>query len=85
MHDNHAIKRPLDGLPETMAATTEQPDPKALYVVQGHERALDPDTTVVVGDRGTGKSFWSAALNGPTTRHLIASQLPRLRLETVRL
>ncbi len=88
MTSNHfptePVREALDGLPETMAATTEQPDPKALYVVQGHERALDPDTTVVVGDRGTGKSFWSAALNGPITRRLIASQLPRLRLETVK-
>lgn len=77
------VRKSIDDLPETMAATIDQPDPLELFVVLGHERALDPDSTVVVGDRGTGKSFWSAALNGPLTRQLISAQLPRLRLDTV--
>jgi hypothetical protein len=77
------VRRSLAELPETMAATTEQPDPRAMFVVLGHERALDPDSTIVVGDRGTGKSFWSAALNSPVTRGLIHGQLPRLRLDRV--
>lgn len=77
------VRKSLDDLPETMAATIDQPDPRELFVVLGHERALDPASTVVVGDRGTGKSFWSAALNGTLTRHLIAAQLPRLRLDSI--
>ncbi len=52
-------------------------------MVPGHERALDPDSTVVIGDRGTGKSFWSAALNGIETSRLIAVQLPRLKLDKI--
>ncbi len=76
-----AVRRSLDDLPETLAATTDQPDPRELFVVPGHERALDPDSTLVVGERGTGKSFWSAALNGDLPRRLIAVQLPRLRLD----
>ncbi|MCB2262409.1 MAG: hypothetical protein LGR52_05645 [Candidatus Thiosymbion ectosymbiont of Robbea hypermnestra] len=78
-----AVRGSLDDLPETLAATTEQPNPRELFVVPGHERALDPDSTLVVGDRGTGKSFWSAALNGDLTRRLIAAQLPRLKLDRV--
>jgi hypothetical protein len=78
------VRRSLESLPETMAATTtEQPDPPAMFVVLGHERALDPESTIVVGDRGTGKSFWSAALNSSVTRGLIHGQLPRLRLDRV--
>lgn len=77
------VRASLDDLPETMAATTEQPDPRAMFVVLGHERALDPESTIVVGDRGTGKSFWSAALNSPVTRGLIHGQLPRLKLDRV--
>ncbi len=77
------VRNSLDDLPETMAATIDQPDPRELFVVLGHERALDTDSTVVVGDRGTGKSFWSAALNGTLTRRLIATQLPRLRLDRI--
>jgi len=78
-----AVRGSLEELPETIAATTEQPDPRAMFVVLGHERALDPDSTIVVGDRGTGKSFWSAALNSPVTRRLIHGQLPRLHLDRV--
>jgi len=79
-----AVRRSLDELPDTMAmVTTEEPSLQELFVVPGHERALDLDSTVVVGDRGTGKSFWSAALNGSLTRSLIAAQLPRLKFDGV--
>lgn len=77
------VRRSLDELPETVAMSTAEPNPNELYVVLGHERALDPDSTLVVGDRGTGKSFWSAALNSPVTRALIHAQLPRLHLDRV--
>ncbi|MEA3643402.1 MAG: hypothetical protein VBE63_26230 [Lamprobacter sp.] len=77
------VRQSLDELPETMAVSTAEPNPSELYVVLGHERALDPDSTLVVGDRGTGKSFWSAALNSPVSRALIHAQLPRLHLDRV--
>lgn len=77
------VRRSLDELPDTMDASTQPPDPSELYVVLGHERALDPNSTLVVGDRGSGKSFWSAALNSPVTRALIHAQLPRLHLDRV--
>ena len=77
------VRRSLDELPDTMDASTNPPDPNELYVVLGHERALDPNSTLVVGDRGSGKSFWSAALNSPVTRALIHAQLPRLHLDRV--
>jgi hypothetical protein len=77
------VRRSLDELPETMAVSTAEPNPNELYVVLGHERALDPDSALVVGDRGTGKSFWSAALNSPVSRALIHAQLPRLHLDRV--
>jgi hypothetical protein len=77
------VRRALDALPDTMDASTNPPDPNELYVVLGHERALDPNSALVVGDRGSGKSFWSAALNSPVTRGLIHAQLPRLHLDRV--
>lgn len=51
-----------------------------VYVVGGHERALNPSTMLVVGDRGSGKSFWCSALNNNAVRNMLNSQLPRLRL-----
>ncbi len=62
----------------------EPPDTREIYIVPGHEKVLDPETPIVVGDRGTGKSFWSAALNGEETRLLIGRQLSLLNLESVR-
>lgn len=78
-----ALRRAFEAIPEEMAHGTQPPEPSEIYVVPGHESALNPDTAVVVGDRGTGKSFWSAALNGETTRMVIGRQLKRLRLDKV--
>src|SRR5690606_12604340 len=58
----------------------EPPRTEDIYLVKGHEKALNLETTLVVGDRGTGKSFWCAVLNGEQTRKLIDQQFPRLRL-----
>lgn len=79
-----ALHEAFEDIPNEVAhhGTTE-PRPHEVYVVPGHEKALNPDVPVVVGDRGTGKSFWSAALNGDATRTLIADQLRRLRLHNV--
>lgn len=80
-----ALRPAFEAIPEEAAHHgTEPPEPSSIYVVPGHEGALNPDTPVVVGDRGTGKSFWSAALNGETTRLVIGRQLKRLRLDKVR-
>ncbi|SFM50361.1 hypothetical protein SAMN05421721_107127 [Ectothiorhodospira mobilis] len=73
----------FQAIPEEMGHGIQPPEPSEMYVVPGHESALNPDTAVVVGDRGTGKSFWSAALNGETTRMVIGRQLKRLRLDKV--
>jgi hypothetical protein len=61
---------------------TEAPgelDPRFMYVPRTHVRALDPDNMLVVGARGTGKSFWRHALIGEATRAMLASQTPSLR------
>ncbi|HSH49489.1 MAG TPA: hypothetical protein VK991_12965 [Halomonas sp.] len=82
---NDALRPAFEAIPEEVAHHgTEPPAPTSVYVVPGHESALNPDTAVVVGDRGTGKSFWSAALNGEATRGAIARQLKRLRLDKVK-
>ena len=79
------LRAAFEAIPEEVAHHgTQPPAPASVYVVPGHESALNPNTPVVVGDRGTGKSFWSAALNGETTRMMIGRQLKRLRLDKVR-
>lgn len=79
-----AVREALESIPEEIAHHgTEPPEVGQMYVVPSHEKALNPETPLVVGDRGVGKSFWSAALNGDATRTAIAKQLSRLNLESV--
>lgn len=60
---------------------TQPPELTQIYPPEGHEAALDPERPLVIGGRGTGKSFWSATLLNPVTREFIASSYPRLQLE----
>ncbi len=77
-----AISDSLSEIPEVVAHSgNEPPVTRDIFMVPGHEKALNIDTTIVVGDRGSGKSFWCAALNADESRQLIGSQFPRLRLE----
>lgn len=55
-------------------------DTKNLYVPTTHHRALNPDTMLVVGIRGAGKSFWWAALQSAAHRKIVREYLPRLPL-----
>jgi hypothetical protein len=43
-----------------------------VLIVQSHRAALDPDRTLVVGNRGVGKSFWTHVLADPRTRAHVA-------------
>ena len=61
------------------------PDISEIFAPQEHGAALDPDRTLVIGNRGVGKTFWSTALVDDNTRAHIA-QLPvyaRLKLNNV--
>jgi len=80
-----ALRPAFEALSEEVAHHgTEQPAPASAYVVPGHESALNPDTAIVVGDRRTGKTFWSSALNGEATRMVIGQRLKRIRLDNTR-
>ncbi len=78
-----AVTAGLEQIPEIAAHLAGQQPPaiQDVYVVLGHERALNPDTLLVVGDRGSGKSFWCAALNDAAVRNMLSQQLPRLHLD----
>ncbi|HET7499868.1 MAG TPA: hypothetical protein VFK02_02665 [Kofleriaceae bacterium] len=55
---------------------TGAPDPRFVYVPRSHVRALDPDNMLVVGARGTGKSFWWHALLSDAVRTTL--QIPSM-------
>lgn len=47
-------------------------EPEMLFLPLRHKEALHWDASVVVGMRGAGKSVWTAALNDPTMRGVMA-------------
>jgi hypothetical protein len=71
--DVAAIRAGLKALPRT--ANHNPGEPVALddiVVVPGHRAALDPDRTLVVGNRGVGKSFWTHVLANSEARTYVA-------------
>jgi hypothetical protein len=56
-----------------------EPDPRFVYVPRTHVRALDPDNMLVVGARGTGKSFWWHALLSDAARATLTPQTPSMQ------
>jgi hypothetical protein len=65
----------LESLPTDVFVASD-PDPRFLYLPTSHIRALDPDSMLVVGARGTGKSFWWYALQNPETRRIVSDLFP---------
>jgi hypothetical protein len=65
----------LDSIPRDVFAA-DAPDPRFLYLPDSHVRALDPDSMLVVGARGTGKSFWWGALQNTATLKIVERLFP---------
>ena len=68
---------------ETAHIATNAPRWAEVFTPDAHRGALDPDRTVVVGDRGTGKSFWSSVLIHQEIRNIVAEQYPTIGLQYV--
>ncbi|MCP4700850.1 MAG: hypothetical protein GY862_28950 [Gammaproteobacteria bacterium] len=83
MTDEHlSIRKALTEItPVPSHNAAKAPDLVQIYTPKGHEAALDPERPLVIGERGTGKSFWSATLLNDKTRSFIARSYPRLELD----
>lgn len=80
--DFAAIRRGLAGLPSDHdAAGDHSPTVDEIFTPDQHANALDPNTPVVVGARGTGKSFWAGVLGKDDTREVTALAYPNLHLD----
>jgi len=67
------IREALSALPPLAAHSTgERLDPSDIFFPISHSAALDPEVTLVVGNRGMGKSFWASALAHEDTRNAIS-------------
>lgn len=79
--DIEALRAALSRLePAPSHDATVPPKVRQIYAPKGHQAALDPDRVLVIGGRGTGKSFWSATLLNDATRAFVAPSYPDLDL-----
>jgi hypothetical protein len=71
--DPKAARAALAALPDVAAQETLQPPSIAqVFVPKQHPKALSIDSSVVVGMRGAGKSFWTAVLATDAHRRFVA-------------
>src|SRR6187551_1151931 len=76
-----AIRKTLAALPSDHDASGQsRPTVDEIFTPPQHANALDPNTPIVVGARGTGKSFWAGVLEQEDTRAVAASAYPNLGL-----
>lgn len=57
----------------------ETPQPETLYLPPSHLKALRLDAHIVVGGRGVGKSFWTAALQSESLRNQLGTASSELQ------
>jgi hypothetical protein len=72
-------------LPVTTSNYGEEPDRRLVYVPPAHTKALRLESNLVVGARGVGKSFWTAALRSAALRALLGQEVRELERTTVRI
>lgn len=79
----HAIRQAIASIPGDVsndAVGAFVAKPEEIFAPAAHASALDPTTPIVVGSRGTGKSFWSGVLGQAATREAASMAYPKLRL-----
>ncbi len=84
--DFQAIRAGIAAIPGDVssdAVGSYAPKLEDIYAPETHAAALDPTTPIVVGSRGTGKSFWSGVLGQEETRNDAAKAYPKLHLQDV--
>ncbi len=67
----------LTALPQDTAVFGQTPELKDTFTPAGHSRALHPDAMLVVGIRGSGKSFWWTVLQSEKHRQMVAHLMPK--------
>lgn len=75
----------IDAIPYTTSNYGESPDQRLVYVPPAHIKALRLECNLVIGSRGVGKSFWTAALDTPSLRTMLGASVLELEKTQVRI
>ena len=68
----------VQALPIATSNYGEVPNQRHVYIPPAHSKALRLECNLVVGARGVGKSFWTAALSDATLRASLTSEVKEL-------
>ena len=74
-----AAREALAALPEG-TSHGESLEPERVYLPPSHVKAMDPNTLLVTGMRGAGKTFWWSALQDRGVRQLVGQQIKQSKL-----
>ncbi|TXH34998.1 MAG: hypothetical protein E6Q92_12360 [Burkholderiaceae bacterium] len=73
-----AVRQAIVAAPFELDNKGEVPRPGTLYIPPAHRKALSRESVLVIGARGVGKSFWTAALNNDGLREQIGGSIKEL-------
>jgi hypothetical protein len=73
----------VEALPLTTSTHGEAPERRQLYLPPAHAKALRLECNLVIGARGVGKSFWTAALGAPALRATLGKSVRELEFTDV--
>ena len=83
--DLQVLRDALSNLQPGAAHQANDPlEVEEIFAPPAHVNALDPQRSLVIGNRGVGKSFWSSVLTHDDTRDKVAGSYPRLPLRQIR-
>ncbi len=84
MISNQQIRESLvQAIPLTTSSHGEAPERRHLYMPPGHAKALRLECNLVIGARGVGKSFWTAALRAQDLRQDLGKSVKELETTDV--
>ncbi|MGE4297108.1 MAG: hypothetical protein AB7E47_03685 [Desulfovibrionaceae bacterium] len=73
----------INSVPEDTSLHGRPPEQKEVYTPPSHMKALRLECNLIIGSRGVGKSFWSAALRSDEIRRMLGSAVSELSLVKV--
>jgi hypothetical protein len=68
----------ISAIPYTTSNYGESPEQRQVYLPPAHVKALRLESNLVVGSRGVGKSFWTAALGNSALRTVLGTAVREL-------
>ncbi len=75
----------IEAIPYTTSNYGKVPEQSLVYIPPAHLKALRLESNLVIGSRGVGKSFWTAALGSAALRTMLGASVRELEHTQVRI